>query len=523
MEDSKLTLDEVLNREDVVEWQQLMEMHGLTHIFNDKETDVTALIPTNGAVNNSPFWNDLVYRTSAEYALHRHHVLLLHFIDVGEGLDSTDFFQSQQLRTAAGEIITAELSESSVVGFRGLGDLQEAGNIVVADLIAANGVAHVIDKVLLPDFWAKNVVQLMESRPGLSTFANYLREIQQLMSAATSSAAVTMLIPTNQAFSDLGPRAMELLMSDSTLVESVAANHLLPQKIAAMEELQFLQPLTVFSNEKLVVTVGETGSLQDSLQVNGSSILEADILVSVCALWRYLFLQSCQANNGLVHVIDAVLLNDEQKRLLSIDEQQESDSSTDVPPTRIPTDTLTMNPTPTTSAPMTLAPTSINITQEPSSATPIPPIRSPTDTLAIPPTTTAPTIEKLRSTAVPTQSTLVASTPTTGSDGLNTSNVTAFPLGPLVGGTLGAVLIVCITILIGLRMWIAQRQSSPSSTDPSPMSNNAVVAVPVGPEVSAVLWTSGIDDVTESDRAHQTDKKPQASKIAKLRYKQQAQ
>ena len=112
---------------------------------------------------------------------------------------------------------------------------------------------------------------------------------------ADPDATLTVFAPTNEAFdaalADLGLTAEELLADTETLT-SILTYHVLDQAVtsqdladAGSEEI----PVTTLSGEELVVVVGDSGV---SFQDQAATVTTADV----------------EASNGVIHIIDAVLL-----------------------------------------------------------------------------------------------------------------------------------------------------------------------------------------------------------------------
>ena len=161
-------------------------------------------------------------------------------------------------------------------------------NIVATDVLASNGVIHVIDKVLLPA--DKTIVQTAQS---LSDFSILVEAVVAAGLVDTLSAAgpFTVFAPTNDAFAalldELGVSKEDLLAS-TDLLTAVLTYHVVPGLVLASgvpigTDIATVQGATFSVAANLAITDG-----RDRL----SNIVATDVL----------------ASNGVIHVIDRVIL-----------------------------------------------------------------------------------------------------------------------------------------------------------------------------------------------------------------------
>merc|ERR1711884_605589 len=158
--------------------------------------------------------------------------------------------------------------------------------VVVADVDASNGVIHAIDNVLIPSWVSNSIVDRAIASPSLTTLVNLVVDAA-LADVLSGPGPFTVFAPTNDAFTAfLGDSDEEL---DIELVTSILTYHVVPGIYAASDIENGLSLKTVQGESVTFTTMG------DAKMVNGESIVAADIL----------------ASNGIVHVIDGVLLPDE--------------------------------------------------------------------------------------------------------------------------------------------------------------------------------------------------------------------
>lgn len=99
------------------------------------------------------------------------------------------------------------------------------------------------------------------------------------------STAYTVFAPTDEAFKRLAPGAMDALLKDARKLKDVLNYHVVPGAIAAKD----IRAGNVTTVEGTQLTVTVQGN---QVLVNGAKVVQADI----------------QASNGIIHVIDAVIM-----------------------------------------------------------------------------------------------------------------------------------------------------------------------------------------------------------------------
>jgi uncharacterized surface protein with fasciclin (FAS1) repeats len=168
------------------------------------------------------------------------------------------------------------------------GLLDGSTSVVSADIVASNGVIHVIDEVLLP---TKTIADIAVADSRFSTLVAALSEAGLVGAVADANADFTVFAPTNDAFGAaldaLGLTAAELLASpdlaDILLYHVVPGTFLAADVIAAAPfDAPTLQGSTIS-----VEVVGNGVVLNDTVNV---------IITDVKAV------------NGVIHAIDFVLL-----------------------------------------------------------------------------------------------------------------------------------------------------------------------------------------------------------------------
>lgn len=162
-------------------------------------------------------------------------------------------------------------------------------SVVKADIKAMNGVIHIIDRVLLPP--TKNLVELaLASAPEFSILVAAVQKAQ-LVETLSTGGPFTVFAPTNAAFEAL---LAELKVSslDAIPVETLK-NVLLYHVVSGR----------VFSTD---LQSGPVTTLNGTFNVNLSNLKITDANMREAGLVPSLL--NIQANNGVIHVIDRVIL-----------------------------------------------------------------------------------------------------------------------------------------------------------------------------------------------------------------------
>ncbi|HJK89759.1 MAG TPA: fasciclin domain-containing protein [Polyangiaceae bacterium LLY-WYZ-15_(1-7)] len=155
-------------------------------------------------------------------------------------------------------------------------------SVVMADVEASNGVIHVIDTVLLPPD-----IPTMAGYAGLSSLAGALGDAE-LVEALQAEGPFTVFAPTNDAFGEL-----EAVPTGDALA-SVLLYHVVSGTIAAedipTDGAAFVDTLSENEGGNGITLVATAAG--GSATINGAGVAVADV----------------KCTNGVVHVIDAVLL-----------------------------------------------------------------------------------------------------------------------------------------------------------------------------------------------------------------------
>jgi transforming growth factor-beta-induced protein len=167
------------------------------------------------------------------------------------------------------------------------------GNPVkVADVMATNGVIHVIDEVLIPEGFTLEdpTLDLVDTAiaAGLNTLVAAV-QAAELVDALRGEGPFTVFAPTDAAFAALpeGLVAELLLPENQALLQELLLYHVVGARVLS-GDLNFFQRVEMLSGDKTWVFKNRRGDVY----VNFSKVIAADVL----------------ATNGVAHVINRVLI-----------------------------------------------------------------------------------------------------------------------------------------------------------------------------------------------------------------------
>jgi len=157
--------------------------------------------------------------------------------------------------------------------------------VVITDIQADNGVIHVIDSVLLPPESQGSIVDIAVADGRFTTLAAAL-EAAGLVETLSNEGLFTVFAPTDDAFAKLPEGTVEALLEDIPALTNILLYHVVSGKVTAAE---------VVALEEAETLLGENISIRvedGNVYINDAMVIITDIM----------------ADNGVIHVIDSVLL-----------------------------------------------------------------------------------------------------------------------------------------------------------------------------------------------------------------------
>ncbi len=201
--------------------------------------------------------------------------ILLYHVVPGFAL-SSDLMDGQELITVNGESVTVTINGDGVF----INDAQ----VIIADLIADNGVVHVIDAVLLPPAEPFTVVDIILASPIHQTLATAVAAAG-LVETLQGEGPFTVFAPTDEAFDALPDGVLDALLADpSGALTEVLLYHVVSGAVLSTDLSDGAVP--TLQGDDVVVDL--SGGM---VMINDATVILADL----------------EADNGVVHVIDVVL------------------------------------------------------------------------------------------------------------------------------------------------------------------------------------------------------------------------
>ncbi|MCC5876034.1 MAG: fasciclin domain-containing protein [Candidatus Sumerlaeia bacterium] len=154
------------------------------------------------------------------------------------------------------------------------------------DIMASNGIIHVIDSVILPpDGPSNNIVETAVAAGNFTTLAALLTSTG-LHETLAGEGPFTVFAPTDAAFEKIPAETLAALGSDREALTAVLLYHVVPGKVTAEDVAKVSEATTVQGSKINVRTYGE------NVRINDARVTAADVM----------------ASNGVIHVIDTVIL-----------------------------------------------------------------------------------------------------------------------------------------------------------------------------------------------------------------------
>ena len=192
----------------------------------------------------------------------------------------------------AGTLQGSNVSISVVDGKVFINDAQ----VIITDIKANNGVIHVIDKVLTPELEEaveetvpeEDLISIAEIAVADGRFTTLVAALTaaDLVETLSGDGTFTVFAPTDDAFAALPEGMVDGLLADTESLTQVLLYHVVGDVVMA----------------ESVVELDEAGTLQGS-NVN-ISVVDGKVFINDAQV----IITDLKANNGVIHVIDKVLL-----------------------------------------------------------------------------------------------------------------------------------------------------------------------------------------------------------------------
>ncbi len=261
---------------------QAVQKAGLVETLSDPNADFTVFAPTNDAFVK--LLKKLGLTSLDQIPVATLKAVLLDHVTVGSNSSRwLSLFDRQDWTENAIGGLKLEFDRSPL-------SVNEA-NITTADVVAQNGIIHIIDTVLSDPDPRPTIAELAIATPSLSILTAAVVKAGLLPAITDRDATLTVFAPTNDAFVALLGQ-LKLTSLDQVPVDTLKAillDHIVPKELDAVDVLERA------GRKRGAWTLGDLRLRfkTSPLQVNGANIIATDI----------------EAVNGTVHVIDKVLLD----------------------------------------------------------------------------------------------------------------------------------------------------------------------------------------------------------------------
>jgi transforming growth factor-beta-induced protein len=236
---------------------------------------VTVFAPNNSAFAKLPA-GALATLLKPENKKQLTDVLLYHVVS---GTVLASDLKNESIKTVEGANVKVTITGTKV--------MINNATVITPNVIASNGVVHIIDTVLMPPFPAtKNIVQLAQATPELSTLVTAV-VAANLTGTLSSVGPFTVFAPTNSAFAKLPAGALATLLKpeNKKQLTDVLLYHVVSGTVLASDLKN--ESIKTVEGANLKVTI--TGT---KVTINNATVITPNVI----------------ASNGVVHIIDTVLM-----------------------------------------------------------------------------------------------------------------------------------------------------------------------------------------------------------------------
>ncbi len=155
-------------------------------------------------------------------------ILLYHVVD-GKVL-AEDVVMLNEAKTLNGRYVDIRVEDGMVY----INDAQ----VIITDIMASNGIIHVIDTVLLPPDPVGSIVDIAVADGRFTTLAAAL-DAAGLVETLSSDGRFTVFAPTDDAFAKLPEGTVEALLQDIPALTDILLYHVVDGKVMAADVVAF--------------------------------------------------------------------------------------------------------------------------------------------------------------------------------------------------------------------------------------------------------------------------------------------
>jgi uncharacterized surface protein with fasciclin (FAS1) repeats len=197
--------------------------------------------------------------------------------------------------TAAAGTTVQMLNENSIgLSLSGNDLLVNASTVIIPDVMASNGIIHAIDSVLMPPSMNEPTGTIVDVASGDDRFSTLVEAIgaADLVGALSGEGPFTVFAPTNAAFDLIASGTIDALKLDEEKIANLLKQHVVAGEVnSAAAYAANGTAVTTLSMAEIGVNID---TATDNLSFGAANIIQTDI----------------HTTNGIIHVIDAVILDD---------------------------------------------------------------------------------------------------------------------------------------------------------------------------------------------------------------------
>jgi len=252
----------------------------LVATLGDPDANLTIFAPTDAAFDamGAPAVQHLLDNPDKLESTLLYHV-------AGSELNSVDAIAATGagITMSNGDVATVSVAQGNTLKING-------SNITTTDIVAANGIIHVIDAVLQAPSVGPAPLGIVAAANGSFTTLTAAVEAAGLSDALMdANANLTVFAPTDDAFAELPAGQLDSLLADTEALTNVLQYHLYTDTVSSTDAAALAGNEIVMANEDSAsITVDDDGNLF----INDAQVILADV----------------PASNGVIHAINKVLI-----------------------------------------------------------------------------------------------------------------------------------------------------------------------------------------------------------------------
>ncbi|WP_395342747.1 fasciclin domain-containing protein [Ningiella sp. W23] len=208
-----------------------LEATGLDSVLADLDSEYTVFAPTDDAF--ALLGQDTIAALLDDPDT-LSNILLYHVVS------GATILQDAAVSVAQSDMSTVTMAneQMTALSLSGSSLFVNTSAVSAADIMASNGVIHVVDQVILPPPMrgepTQNIVEVALSNPDFETLVAALTAADLVDTLADESASFTVFAPTDAAFDKIDDMALDGLLMDVDALSGVLLQHVLPAEVNSL-------------------------------------------------------------------------------------------------------------------------------------------------------------------------------------------------------------------------------------------------------------------------------------------------